>query len=251
MWRYRSWRRRRIMARSSIADHDWRRTCAGWPPLARLSSPDRARLRELVVLFLHEKVFESAQGLILTDTMRLTIATQACLPILNLGLGWYKGWTAIVVYPGGFVPTHTYEDGAGVVHTSREPICGESWQQGPVVLSWSDLEAAALGYNLVIHELAHKLDMLNGTANGMPPLHRGMDARAWTRDFSQAYEDLEGRLSRGEEVPIDPYAAEDPAEFFAVFSELFFEAPAVVIQHYPAVYRQLCDFYRQQPGTTA
>lgn len=201
------------------------------------------------MMFLHEKTFEAAGGLLLTDTMRLTVGTQACLPILNLGLEWYAGWTAIVIYPGGFVPTHTYQDDAGVVHTRRKPLCGESWQSGPVVLSWPDVKAeAADGYNLVIHEFAHKLDMVNGAANGMPPLHREMDARAWTWHFSRAYEDFKGRLGQGEELSIDPYAAEDPAEFFAVLSELFFEAPAVVIKHYPAVYRQLCVFYRQDPG---
>jgi MtfA peptidase len=250
MWSYTQWRRRRILAKCRIPDQSWKAVSAHLPLLQRLSAQDHARLRELAVLFMHDKTFEGAGGLTITDSMRSSIALQACLPILNLGLKWYRGWISIIVYPGGFVPTHTYTDEAGIVHTIEEPLSGESWLSGPVVLSWPDIKTAGQdGYNLVIHEFAHKLDMLNGVANGMPPLHRDMDAKAWARDFSQAFEDLRDKLARNETaIPIDPYAAETPAEFFAVLSELFFEAPEVITEQYPAVYRQLCDFYRQDPA---
>jgi Mlc titration factor MtfA (ptsG expression regulator) len=251
MWSYNRWRRRRILANCRISGQSWQDASARLRLLRGLSVENHARLRELAVLFLHEKTFEGAGGMNVTDSMRLAIGLQACLPILNLGLEWYQGWVSIVIYPGGFVPGHTYADEAGVVHTSHEPLSGESWLAGPVVLSWPSIESGAQdGYNLVIHEFAHKLDMLNGAANGMPPLHRGMDLKAWTRDFSQAFEDLRGRVARHEAgTPIDPYAAETPAEFFAVLSELFFEAPEVVRECYPAVYGQLRDFYRQDPAS--
>lgn len=129
-------------------------------------------------------------------------------------------------------------------------MTGESWLAGPVVLSWADAEMRGdeHGYNVVIHEFAHKLDMLNGEANGFPPLHAGMDRGAWSRDFSAAYEDCRARLERGEPARIDPYAAESPAEFFAVLSEVFFEIPDAVLAEYPGVYRQLAAFYRQDPA---
>lgn len=250
MWRYAQWRRRRLLANCRIPAHSWRASMTSLPPLHGLSEEERARLQALSILFLHEKTFEGAGGLAITDAMRLTIALQACLPILNLGLKWYRGWGSVVIYPGGFIPTHAYTDAAGVVHTRRRPLSGESWLRGPVVLSWSDVEAGRLGqHNLVIHEFAHKLDMLNGAANGMPPLHREMDIKAWTRNFSEAFADLRDRLARDETAtPIDPYAAETPAEFFAVLSELFFQVPEIVFEQYPAVYRQLRNFYRQHPA---
>lgn len=249
MWSFKQWRRRRVLDRSPIPEHDWRTVCAEWRPLSELPIDERARLRDLTALFLHEKVFEGARGFTVTNRVRLTIASRACLPILNLGLDWCRGWTAIIVYPDGFMRAHTFEDDAGVVHTRREPLCGEAWSGGPVVLSWPDVHADTVaGSNLVIHELAHKLDMRNGVANGMPPLHREMSVSDWTRDFSRAYEDLRARLMRRDAPPIDPYAAEDPAEFFAVISELFFETPEVLLGAYPVVYGKLREFYKQDPA---
>jgi Mlc titration factor MtfA (ptsG expression regulator) len=247
---YARWRRRKILANSTISDYIWREVEMRVPLLRRFSVQERTRLRELAAIFMHDKTFDGAGGLAVTEGMRLSIALQACVPILNLGLKWYRGWVSIIVYPGGFAPGHSYVDEVGVVHTSTEPLTGESWLSGPVVLSWPDVEAQwPAGYNLVIHELAHKLDMLNGAANGMPPLHRNMAIKDWTRDFTRAYEDLQAKLARsGTEIPIDPYAAEAPAEFFAVLSELFFESPKVVREIYPLVYRRLRDFYRQDPA---
>ncbi len=249
MWSYKRWRQHRILNTFPIAEQDWRPVCAQWTPLSGLAMGEHVRLRELTTLLLYEKVFEGVGGFTVTTYMRLTIALRACLPILNLGLDWYRDWTAIIVYPHCFVPARTYADEAGVVHTRREPLCGESWLNGPIVLSWPDIRAeAGPGHNLVIHEFAHKLDGLNGAVNGMPPLHRKMNATDWTRDFSRAYDDLRAGLARGETPSIDPYAAEHPAEFFAVISELFFETPVVLTETYPAVYGHLCDFYKQDPA---
>ncbi|MGH8501019.1 MAG: zinc-dependent peptidase [Gammaproteobacteria bacterium] len=251
MWSYRRWRRQRIISRSAVGETDWQAVFARTPALRGLSGTESARLRELAILFMHEKTFSGARGLAVTGRMRLTIALQACLPILNLGLEWYRGWVSIIVYAHDFAPIHAYVDDAGVVHTDQASLSGEAWLKGPLVLAWPNIErSAAEGYNLIIHEFAHKLDMRNGVANGMPPLHQGMDLAAWTRDFSRAFEDFRGRVARDAAPPrIDAYAAEAPEEFFAIMSELFFEAPEVIIECYPAVYRQLHDFYRQDPIT--
>lgn len=246
---YSEWRRRRILKRLRIAEAAWQEAFSHSPLLHGLSDEELARLRDLAILFLHRKEIEGAAGLTLTDTIRVTIALQACLPILNLGLDWYAGWTSVILYPAGFIPDREYTDDAGIVHKERHALSGESWLRGPVILSWEDVvpEEASLGYNLVIHELAHKLDMLDGDANGLPPLHRDMSVKAWAEAFSQAYTDFRERVDHGEATTIDPYGAEDPGEFFAVLSELFFACPRVIEQTYPAVYRQLSAFYRQDP----
>ena len=247
---FKKWRRRRILERIRIAESSWQEAFSRWPALRGLSADEVGRLRDLSALFLHEKVIESGGGLALDDEMRVTIAVQACLPILNLGLDWYEGWVSVIVYPAGFIPVREYRDDAGVVHRARHALSGESWLRGPVILSWSDAVSVHgdSGHNVVIHEFAHKLDMLDGVANGLPPLHRNMSVKAWASTFTQAFADFQARLDRGEEIAIDPYGAESPGEFFAVASELFFEQPATIEGIYPAVYRQLAEFYRQDPG---
>ena len=249
MWSIKNWRRRWILKHEQIPDDLWRGAFGRLPLLHRLALDEQSRLRELSVVFRHEKVFEGTHGLEVTDRMRLIITLQACLLILNLDLDWYSGWSSVVVYPAGFIPEHKHIDEAGVVHTTRRALNGEAWHQGPVVLSWPEVaEAGAIdGTNLVTHEFAHKLDMQNGAANGMPPLHRGMERKAWTEAFSQAFADFRDRLDRGEATTIDPYGAENPAEFFAVLSEIFFETPIVIRQTYPNVFEQLKTFYRQDP----
>jgi Mlc titration factor MtfA (ptsG expression regulator) len=215
--------------------------------LTGLATEERERLRDLSILFLHEKALEEAAGLRLDDRMRVLIALQACLPALNLGLDWYSDWVSVIVYPDEFVPEREWVDEAGVVWVARVPHTGEAWEQGPVILSWSDVESGTQinGVNVVLHEFAHKLDMRNGSANGHPPLHAGMSNQAWAAAFTDAYQDFGDRVTQGEDTRIDPYAAESPAEFFAVFSEAFFEIPEVVWDEYPLVYEQLRAFYRQ------
>ncbi len=219
------------------------------PVLDGLDPDEKRRLEKLVMEFLRSKVFEGARGLEITPRMQLVIGLQACLPILQLGLDWYDGWTAVIVYPAGFAAERVYVDEFGIEHRVREELAGEAWERGPVVLSWEDAESAGRedGYNPVIHEFAHKLDMLNGEDNGFPPLHAGMDQSVWTAAFSFAYEDFVGRCERGENTGIDDYATLSPGEFFAVFSEAFFEQPDRLQQLYPQVYSQLKLFYRQDP----
>lgn len=245
------WRQSRILERERrrYPGADWTAAIASLPLLAGLTAEQVARLVDLALLFLRDKRIEPVQGLQLTDRMRLLIALQACLPILELGLDWYRGWYAVILYPSAFRPAHEYTDTDGLVWLDDEVKSGEAWEQGPVILSWADVEAgqALDGYNVVVHELAHKLDMRHGVANGRPPLHAGLSGETWAREFSGAYADLARRAEGGEDTPIDPYGAESPAEFFAVVSESFFETPGLLVAEYPGVYAQLRAFYRQDP----
>lgn len=247
---FKQWRRRRILRRTALDDALWDTVLQRYPFTRALSEEERARLREWTILFLHEKSIAGAGGLEVRDEMRICIAAQACMLILNLDLDFYRGWAEVIVYPDEFIVEYDFVDEDGVEHRVKEPMTGESWLAGPVILSWADAESrgGGTGYNVVIHEFAHKIDMLNGDANGFPPLHAGMDRMRWTRAFSTAYEDFRVRVDRDEETAIDPYAAESPAEFFAVLSEAFFEIPGAVLGEYGEVYRQLAAFYRQDPA---
>ncbi|MFO1319989.1 MAG: M90 family metallopeptidase [Burkholderiales bacterium] len=235
--------------RAAIGDAVWRRTVARFAFVRQLADTDLARLRDLAALFLDAKTFSGAEGLELTDEMMLAIAVQACVLILNLDPRSYDGWSDIIVYPVEFLPEHTWVDESGVVHHDATPKMGEAWLRGPVVLSWADVARGGSddGVNVVIHEFAHKLDMLNGDVNGFPPLHKGMSRETWSQVFSWAYQDFCRRVRRRESTAIDPYAAESPGEFFAVLSEVFFESPAILVAQYPAVHDQLVRFYRQDP----
>ena len=232
------WRRRRVLTRHRVDE-------ALWPRLPFL--PQTQKLKDLALLFLAEKQFTGTHGLEVSDAMRLSIAAQACLPILELGLDWYSGWTGVVIYPGDFRVRRTEVDEDGVVHEWDDELAGEAMPGGPVVLSW-DAAAHDPLMNVVIHEFAHKLDMLDGVADGRPPLHAGMDGRAWQKAFEEAFKGFSDALERGRDTWLDPYAAEHPAEFFAVISEAFFEDPRETRRRYPDVYDQLKLFYRQDPA---
>jgi len=250
---FKNWRRKRLLERESIPDELWNGALAACPVLARLSADELGRLRALALLFLHEKRFEPAQGFAITDDMRARIAVLGCVPILNLGFDCYDTFVSVVVYPDEFlVRDREVVDEDGVVHTGDDLLSGEAWEQGPVLLAWSEIEQSGKGegYNVVVHELAHKIDMLNGEVDGVPPLHAGMRLAEWTAAFDDAYEDLLEQLDRDEEPWLDPYAAEDPAEFFAVCSEMFFDVPERFAAEYPGVYAQLAAFYKQDPASS-
>jgi Mlc titration factor MtfA (ptsG expression regulator) len=236
------WRRRRVLGKHRIDDALWHRATGKLRFL-----PSSAKLRDLVVLFLAEKEFVGAHGIEVGDAMRVSIAAQACLPVLELGLDWYRGWHGVVVYPGDFRVRRQETDEDGVVHEWDDELAGEAFPGGPVVLSW-DAAAHDPAMNVVIHEFTHKLDMLNGAADGLPPLHPGMDPAAWTAAFSAAYEGFCDAVERGRDTWLDPYAAEHPSEFFAVVSEGFFTDAAEARRRYPDVYEQLKLFYRQDPA---
>ncbi|MCG6896371.1 MAG: zinc-dependent peptidase [Thiocapsa sp.] len=245
------WRSRTLeRQRARVDPGDWAAAWDTLPLVADLTGPEARRLADLALTFLREKRLEPVQGLQLSESMRFVIALEACLPILELGLDWYRGWYAVIVYPAEFVPEREVMGDDGVVWIEHEAKSGEAWEQGPIILSWNDVEAGLErdGYNVVIHELAHKIDMLDGAANGCPPLHAGMSREGWSDAFSAAYDDLCRRVDADEETPIDPYATESPAEFFAVVSECFFELPDLLRAEYPRVYQQLRAFYRQDPA---
>lgn len=244
---FRDWRRARVLKHATLDQAVWRATLSRYEFLRMLSERERARLRELVVVFLHEKALHGAGGMVVSEDVRIAIAAQACVLVLNLGLDYYDGWVEVIVYPDEYLAEYQYVDEAGVEHHVKQPRSGESWERGPVIVSWADAAAAGSGYNVVIHEFAHKLDMRNGAANGFPPLHADMDRASWAEAFTVAYDDFCRRLDGFEELAIDEYAAESPAEFFAVLSEAFFESPAEVRALYPNVYEQLVRFYRQDP----
>jgi Mlc titration factor MtfA (ptsG expression regulator) len=255
----------------------WRDTLRALPFLDRLDAADQERLRRLCAQFLARQRVGGAAGFAMSDAVATQIAAQACLPVLNLTLALYDDIAGVIVYPSAFLVPHTEVDEAGVVHEWEAPLSGEALDAGgAVVLSWEDAredQGSDDGCNLVIHEFAHKIDMSDGAANGCPPFlpafHAALSAQAWRDAFSAAYADfcrrvdaLEQRLPRhfdpereqhaqryaelAQELPLDPYGAEHPAEFFAVASEAFFCWPEPLAASYPQVYALLSAYYRQQ-----
>jgi len=251
MNRLQRWWHQRFLRKHRIPLPQWESASSRAAILTRLDPAERHRLRELASRFLHDKSIVGAQGLTVTDDMRVMIAAQACLLILNLDLDYFNGWREIIVYPDSFIVRREERDEAGVVHRSQNALGGEAWGRGPVILSWGDAQSGihlhGHGSNVILHEFAHKLDMLNGAANGMPPLHLDMSRPAWTEALSAAYTELCQRLQHHHPTAINPYAATNPAEFFAVLTEHFFELPQLVYETYPQVYEVFKQFYRQDP----
>lgn len=245
---FRRWRRRRAADRMQISEAQWARVEARLPFLDYLPPDERPPLRQMALEFLADKQIHGAGGLVVSDDMVLSIALQACLPVLHIGLDAYADWVGIVVYPGDFVIPRSVTDEDGVVHEYDDEVLGEAWEGGPVILSWFDKTEALDGVNVVIHEFAHKLDMGNGEVDGFPALPADMSTTAWTAAFQAAYDDFCARVDAGEETTLDPYGSEHPAEFFAVMSEAFFETPGLLKTEYPAIYDQLARFYRQDPA---
>jgi Mlc titration factor MtfA (ptsG expression regulator) len=255
---YKSWRRKRILATHALPDELWDEAVGMLPFLARYDAATLTELRDRVVLFLEDKAIVGAHDFEVTPLMRVIIAIQACVLVLRLEAGAYAGWNNVVVYPDEFRPKIEYMDDDGVVHLRDHEIAGEAWDGGPVLLSWADVDRSrdfeASGMNLVIHEFAHKLDMRNGAADGVPLLHSGMSVAEWTRVANAAYEhfvaEVEAWEAEGEPEEtapfIDPYAADAPEEFFAVCSEMFFAAPEDLRTIDPEYYALLARYYRQE-----
>ena len=245
---FRTWRKKRTLRRYGPEPALWRQVTGGLPFLHGLTAAERQRLHDCTVLFLDEKEMHGARGFVLTDAVRLSIAVQACLPILNLGLDFYQGWVGIVIYPGEFRVRREEMDASGVVHEYHDALAGEAWPGGPVILSWQDVQLGAPGYNVVIHEFAHKLHMDRGDMADFPLPHARMDRALWLAAWDAAYDKFCDQVDRGMHTLIDPYASEQPAEFFAVLSEAFFTLPQTVRSDYPELYGQLALFYRQDPA---
>ena len=246
-----NWPRGRAMRKASLDERLWERVLRSLPFLRGLTAGELSRLRELAVRFLAEKELHGAHGFALSDEIRLSIALQACLPVLNLGLDPYSGWVGIVVYPGEFRVQGEEMDEHGVVHSYSDALSGEAWPGGPVVLSWQDAGSSETGYNVVIHEFAHKIHMRMGEEDGFPPPQPGMDAAHWQQQWQSAYDRFCAEVDAERPTVIDPYASEHPAEFFAVMSEVFFTDSAVLARDWPGLYRELAQFYRQDPAGLA
>ena len=258
--RFRRWRRERVLATHALPDELWDEALGMLSFLEIYDESELAELRDRVVLFLAEKGIVGAQDFEVTPLMRVVIAIQACVLVLKLPPDAYAGWTNVVVYPDEFRPKIEYEDENGVVHLRDHEIAGEAWQGGPVLLSWADVERSrdfeTAGMNLVIHEFAHKLDMQNGAADGVPLLRPGMRADEWRRIADATYlafvAEVEAWEAKGEppdsEPQIDPYAADAPEEFFAVCSEVFFAAPDVLRDAHLDYYALLARYYGQDPA---
>jgi Mlc titration factor MtfA (ptsG expression regulator) len=219
-----------------------------------LDAGERQRLRELVQVFVAEKEWEGCNGLELTDEIRVTIAAQACLLVLELEHVLYANVETILVYPSTFVPRRVEESifaTPGIEHPMM-PLLGEAHRRGPVILTWDSVRRSGrhpeLGHNVVYHEFAHKLDMLDGAADGVPPLENKAEYERWERVCKAEYEGLRALSDAGREGVLDPYGSTDEGEFFAVVTEAFFDTPIELAEEHPALYEVLRAFYRQDPA---
>ena len=244
-----------MLQRRRIPDDLWELTLARFPFLARRSLPDVQQLREMATLFLARKEFSCPGDTPVTDEMAVAVAAQACLPVLKLGLHWYDGFVGIVIHPDAVQVRREHTDEIGVVHEYDATLAGEAMEGGPLMLSWRDVaeagESAEWGYNVVIHEFAHVLDMRDGIADGVPPLPTRAERAHWAEVLQAHYRELCEQVDAGEETFLDPYAAEAPDEFFAVASETFFVAPLDLRDEHPDLYELLAGFYGQDPASFA
>jgi MtfA peptidase len=209
-----------------------------------------ARLQALAARFLREKAITPVGGLQLDEARRTTLAALCCLPLLEFGAEGLHGWSELVVYPDAFRAHRSHMDAAGVLHEWEDELIGEAWDRGPLVLSWADVESDIAepdaGFCVAVHEMAHKLDALDGVLDGTPALPRDWQ-RAWARDFQRSYDGFVDAVDAGKDVAIDPYAAEAPEEFFAVCSEYHFSDPATLREVLPEVATHLERFYGPSP----
>ena len=247
-------RRRRLLERPFPAD--WERAIeANMGAYASLDHKERKHLCDLVQVFAAEKHWEGAGGLTLTDEIRATISAQACLLILNLAHDLYRNVESILVYPSTVVPPPRqpgmFEIAMGPVEPPM-PVLGQAFTRGPVILVWDAVRRGGRhphsGHNVVYHEFAHKLDMLDGAPDGVPPLADEESYQRWVRVFTQAYQELQQARRRGRPTILDPYALTSSAEFFAVATEVFFERPLQLEREQAAMYDVLRQFYRQDPA---
>ena len=247
-----AWREQRALARRAIPDDLWALTLARLPFVARLAETDRAELRRLCSLFLDDKRFVTADGLEVTDEMALTIAAQACLPVLRLGLHYYGKLAGIVLRREGVFVQRSHMDEDGVVHEYDDTILGELDFNGMLMLSWGDaddaVESASVGLNVVIHEFAHLIDAATGSIDGIPPLPDAQARERWADAIDAAYDDFCAMVDEGLDTVVDPYGAEAVDEFFAVTIEAFFVDPIPFKREWPDLYPMYADYFRQDPA---
>ncbi|MBS6035346.1 MAG: DgsA anti-repressor MtfA [Pantoea sp.] len=223
------------------------------PIFTLLSEEEQQALVHLAQRFLQQKKLVPLGGVQLDELRSVRIALLFCLPVLKLGLEWLDGFHDVLIYPGPFEVDDLWQDEAGLVHSAPAVHAGQSWTQGPVVLNWLDIQDSfdLSGYNLVIHEVAHKLDARGGGYTSGIPVIPLREVALWEKDLRAAMAAIESEVDLvGEQAAsIDPYAASDPAECFAVLSEYFFTAPDLLAERFPAMYQHLRHFYQQDPLT--
>lgn len=231
----------------------WERILRRRVPLTRSMPPDLlAQLKRHIQVFVAEKAFIGCEGQPITDEVRITVAAQACLLLLNRPTDYYPRLRQILVYPRAFWVPRTQPDEHGLVHADDELRAGESWDEGQVILAWDEARDGARipddAFNVVLHEFAHQLDAENGLSNGAPDLGSPQRHARWAEVMRAAFADLQGQVARGEETVLDPYGASEPVEFFAVATEAFFERAQDLKQVQPALYAELAGFYRVDPA---
>lgn len=245
------WRRRRLPP--PIPEPLWQAVLANFPFLQQTSPAASDRLRLLAAQFLADKQFHGAQGLAITDAIAVAISAQAVLPVLHLGLRWYDDFVTVVVHPDQVVARRRAQDDTGVVHEWDEVLAGEAMENGPVMLSWRDVReagaSAAQGYNVVVHEFIHKIDMRDGAADGCPPL-TGRLRREWTGAMQAAYARFREQVViaqrfSGEPPWLDAYGAENPGEFFAVAGEAYFVNRKRFAAEFPDLLALFDTFFRR------
>ena len=240
------WIRDLIAPSSRLPEAAWQAVLACLPWAAGLDAARRSRLRVLVDAFLRRKAITPVAGLELSADERLLLATLCCLPLLEFGEQGLHGWSQLIVYPEAFRTRREHIDAAGVMHEWEDELIGEAWDAGPLILSWADvradLEDPSAGFCVAVHEMAHKLDALDGAMDGTPPLPRAWQLE-WAADFQRSYDAFCAEVDAGRETAIDPYAAEAPEEFFAVCSEYHVSAPDQLRAAFPEVAAHLRRFY--------
>ena len=245
-------RRRRATLRQTALPAEWTAIIDRNVPYAsRLNAADGAELAGHVQVFLAEKSFEGCDGLEMTDEIRVTIAAQACILLLHRETDYFAKLVSILVYPSTYVVPGGQHVGAGMISLEEEARLGESWISGVVVLVWDSVLAGARdmhdGHNVVLHEFAHQLDQEDGASDGAPILPRHSRYVAWARVLGNDFNALVESTHRGDRGVIDRYGATNPAEFFAVVTEAFFEKPRQLKSKHPELYEQLQGYYRQDP----
>ncbi|MBX2852766.1 MAG: zinc-dependent peptidase [Phycisphaeraceae bacterium] len=219
-------------------------------PLVRgMDKPDRKELGGIIQILIHEKTFEGCGGLEITDTIRLTILAQAAVLLLNRDTGYYPTLKTILVYPSTYFANHQEVLPDGTVVEGKQARLGESWYRGSLVLAWDNVQSSAWnhddGRNVTLHEFAHQLDGVATGMDGAPDLNCSERYRSWARVLGDEYATLSEKLHKGHKTKLDPYAATNPPEFFAVATEYFFEKPGMMRRHYPELYDELAAFYKQ------
>jgi Mlc titration factor MtfA (ptsG expression regulator) len=246
------WREARALRRRAIPDALWRQTLRRYPFLRRKSADDEAALRRMAALFLDRKEFSGAHGLAVSDTMAVAVAAQACLPVLRLGLQLYDGFVGIVMHRDEVVAPREITDEAGVVHRYGELLTGEAMDGGPMMLSWRDVAGAGAsaerGYNVVIHEFIHVLDMADGAADGAPPFADRFSRTRWLQVMESEYAGFTRIVDAGDTTVLDPYGAQGIDEFFAVAAEMFFANPTAMQSEHPRLYAAFAAYFKQDPA---